>query len=448
MQDLFRRIPFFERLDHHMDEVVRGASVFFLLKALGLGLAFGFNVALSRLLGPEGAGVYFLALTVMTIAGVMGRAGLDNSILRFVAAGAAVKDWAQVRGVSRKALSMGILSSGAAFFLLLLFAPWLAEKVFSKPDLTGPMRLLGLAIVPVALLTFYSEMLKGLKRIRDSQFVQGVCVPGFSLLLVYPLVRVWGVSGAIASYLTATVLAAFLGYILWQRATPHLKKIRGGFDTKTLLRSSIPLFWVTTMTFAIDWTSTFMLGMWGTKADVGIFSVAVRTAMLTSFVLVSVNSIAAPKFAELYRLGDLKALGTTARESARLVTVIALPVLLVFVFAARPVMSIFGDRFAAGATVLTILALGQFVNVATGSVGFLLIMSGHERLVRNNTFVFTVINVVLNALLIPRFGVSGAAVATALTVASVNLAAAFLVYKKLSIITLPIPWRPAFLRNY
>ncbi len=446
MADIWRRIPFFNRLDRHMGEVVRGASVFFLLKATGLALAFGFNVVLSRMLGPEGTGIYFLALTVTTIAAVAGRAGLDNAILRFVASGAAVGDWAQVRGVSTKAMTIGIFTSLSALLLIFIFAPYLARDVFSKPDIAGPIRLLALAIVPVAVLTFYSEMLKGLKRIRDSQIVQGVCVPALSLLFIYPLTKLWGVSGAISSYLAATVLTAALGFILWQKATPHLRDIKGSFDTRTILRSSVPLFWIAVMTFAIDWTSTFMLGIWGTKADVGIYSVAVRTAMLTSFVLISVNSIAAPKFAELYRLGDMEALGKTARDSARLVTVMALPVAAIFVFASGHVMSVFGDRFSTGAAVLAILAVGQFVNVATGSVGFLLIMSGNERLVRNNTFVFMVINILLNLILIPRFGITGAAVATAITVAAVNLSAAFLVYRKLSIITLPVPKGTALTR--
>ncbi len=185
--------------------------------------------------------------------------------------------------------------------------------------------------------------------------------------------------------------------------------------------------------------------MWGTAAEVGIFTVAARTAMLTSLVLMAVNSIAAPKFAELYRLGDMEALNSTARRSAALMTLLAAPLLLAFLAAPRLVMGLFGPEFRAGGFLLSILALGQFVNVATGSVGYLLMMSGHERLARNNTAFAAVLYVALSVALIPWAGPVGAAVATAIGVAALNLSAAYLVWRRLGILTIPVGrgiWSP------
>jgi O-antigen/teichoic acid export membrane protein len=115
--------------------------------------------------------------------------------------------------------------------------------------------------------------------------------------------------------------------------------------------------------------------VWRPASDVALYNVAHRTAFLTTLMLTSVNSIAAPKFAELYHTRDLEALGATARDSARMMVVLALPVLLTFVFVPGFVMGLFGPEFEVGASVLVILALGQFVNVSTGSVGFVLIMT-------------------------------------------------------------------------
>ena len=76
-----------------MAEIVRGASIAFILKIIGAALAFAFNIVLARLLGAEGTGIYFLAFTVCIIASVFGRMGLDNVILRFIASNAATEDW-------------------------------------------------------------------------------------------------------------------------------------------------------------------------------------------------------------------------------------------------------------------------------------------------------------------------------------------------------------------
>ncbi|OEU69195.1 MAG: hypothetical protein BA863_00145 [Desulfovibrio sp. S3730MH75] len=101
-------------------------------------------------------------------------------------------------------------------------------------------------------------------------------------------------------------------------------------------------------------------------------------------------------------------------------------------------MAIFGKQFAAGGLVLSILAVGQFVNVITGSVGFVLMMCGYERLLRNNIALCAFINLALNYLLIPSLGAIGAAIATATTLILQNLIAAGLVWWRLGIMTIPL----------
>jgi O-antigen/teichoic acid export membrane protein len=433
------KLRFIDKSDFNMKEILRGASVAFVLKVIGGGLGFMFNVLLARLLGPEGTGIYFLALTVTTIATVFGRLGLDNALLRFTAANAGVGDWSAVKGVYEKGMTLALVASGTAAVVMFAAARLLAERVFSKPELTAPMRWMALAVVPVAFLTLNGEALKGLKRIRDSQLVQGVGVPALSLIGLRWLGQVWGVNGAIWAYTWAAVLTALMGYMMWRMATPQLRNSIGHFETRQLLRSSVPLFWVASMNLLMGCTASFLLGIWGTNAEVGIFGVAYRTAMVTGYILIAVNSIAAPKFASLYKQGDMAALGSVARNSAKLMTLAASPILLLFVLFPGWVMRLFGPQFVEGAAVLIILALGQFVNVATGSVGYLLMMSGHERLMRNNIVCIAILNVVMCLLLIPWAGAIGAAIATAISLSAMNLVSVVLVYSRLSILTLPIP---------
>ena len=422
-----------------MREVVNGASVAFALKVIAAGLAFTFNVVLTRLLGAEDAGLYFLALTCVAIAAVVGRAGLDNTIIRFIAASAAVQDWISVKGMYSKGIKFVLIGSSITAGLLALAAPWLAETVFSEPELTGLIRWMAIAVVPFALFTIHSQALQGLKRIRDAVSVLSI-LPVFSLLGVIVLVPEWGVQGAVWSYTLASCITLMIGFWLWRKATPQLRSLQGRFKTKKVLQSSVPLFWMSLLNLVITRSANLMLGIWAGSAEVAIYSVANRTAMLTSFILVAVNSIAAPKFAALYRQGDIENLGHTARNCAKLMTLMASPVLLVFILVPAYVMELFGAEFSAGAMVLTILAIGQFVNVVTGSVGYLLIMCGHERIMRNIIALCSVINLGLNLTLIPYLGASGAAIATAITLSLQNLIAAGLVWWKLGIMTIPIGW--------
>ena len=423
-----------------MREVVNGASVAFALKVVAAGFGLAFNVVLARLLGAEDAGLYFLALTCVSIAAVLGRAGLDNTVIRFIAASAAVQDWVSVKGMYTKGVKFVLTGSSITTVLLVLTAPWLAETVFSEPELTGLIRWMAIAVVPFALFTLQSMALQGLKRIRDAVSVLSIFLPVFSLLGVIILAPKWGVQGAVWSYTLASCITLMIGFWLWRKATPQLRSLHGQFETKQVLQSSVPLFWMSLLNLVIMWSANLMLGIWAGSAEVAIYSVANRTAMLTSFILIAVNSIAAPKFAALYRQGDIENLGHTARNCAKLMTLMASPVLLVFILVPAYVMELFGAEFSAGAMVLTILAIGQFVNVVTGSVGYLLMMCGHERIMRNIIALCAVINLVLNLTLIPHLGALGAALATAITLSLQNLIAAGLVWWKLGIMTIPIGW--------
>ncbi len=424
-----------DKFDGHMQEIISAASLAFILKIFGTGIAFAFNVLLARFLGADGAGLYFLALTVTTIATVFGRMGIDNVFVRFIAAGASVGDWAEVKGVYQKGIIFATFSSVIVTLIMFFISPWLAVTVFNKPELTTHLRWISIAVLPLSLVILHSEALKGLKKIRDFILIQFIGLPLLSLIIFFIIGRVLGVKGAILSITSASIIMLFVCFFVWKVSTPFLKNVSGHFDTGKLLKSSIPLFGGTMLGLLINWTSIFLLGIWGTNADVGIFSLAARTAMLISLTLIAVNSIAAPKFAELYKLGDIKALGSTARSSAKMTTLLASPVLIFFIFLSDWIMGIFGSEFTGGGFILIILALGQFINVATGSVGYLLIMSGNETLMRNITALTALTNLLLNLWLIPIYGILGAAIATAVSLSLQNLLAAFYVFKKIKIST-------------
>ncbi len=277
-----------------------------------------------------------------------------------------------------------------------------------------------------------------MQKIRDALLAEVVGTPLVSLPLLAWLATSWGVLGAVGAHVVATVLALAWGVVLWRRATPHLKGARADFDRRVLMHTSLPLFGIAVTGLAMTWADTLLLGVWEANRAVGIYGVAVRLSALTGFVLVSVNTIAAPKFAALYAKKEHEQLRRLAQDSTALMIAFALPLLIVFLAVPGKVLGLFGAEFEAGAVALGILAVGQFVNVGTGSVGYLLIMCGYERTYQKIMVVFAGLNVGLNLLLIPRYGVEGAAVATAASLAGMNLAAAAMVYRKLSILTLPL----------
>ena len=148
----------------------------------------------------------------------------------------------------------------------------------------------------------------------------------------------------------------------------------------------------------------------------------------------------APRFASLYRGNDMAALENLAIKSVKLITLFALPVIGAMLVFPSFLMSLFGSEFSEGAALLQILAIGQFINAMTGSVGFLLIMSGHERDMRNVTLMSGTLALLLTWFLTAQFGIVGAAIGTAVAVATQNLLAVYFVKKRLGFNTLAV-WR-------
>ena len=399
------------KLDHHTADVVRGASAALLLRVLGAVLTFVLNLLIARLYGADGAGVYFLAFTVMTIATVFGRMGMDNALLRFAAARAEGGDWRQVKGVSRLGLGIATVASVIATGAMIFSAPLLAHGAFHDPHVSASLVWMSASVIPIALSTLLSQLLRARMRAAASMMVATVWTPGLAAAGLLITGGKGGPVTAVQLYGAAAWVTAVGAWWWWRRVTPELRSVSGQFNRQELLRSSVPLLWVAVLTTSLNWIPNFALGNTHTTAEVGIFNAASRVSLLVGFVLIAVDTISAPKFAALYELGDRAALAVTARNSARLMVFVALPLLLLCLLLPGQIMALFGTEFGQGARVLTVLALAQSVTVVAGSVGTLLMMSGHERQVRNSNAIAAAVCFVVAGLLVPSTGALGASIA-------------------------------------
>lgn len=423
--------------DQVFRSLTREASGAFALYVGGTLLSFLLNLALARLLGASGAGIFFLALTVATVAALLGRLGLDNAMLRFAAAFAGAKEWGKAAGVERTGLRVAMVSSVGAAAAVAVLGGWMARSLFGSPELVVPLRLMAVAVVPLALARLYGELLKAISRVWHAVLVESVTIPLVALPTLLILAPLLGVPGAALAYLFGASVALGYGVWRWRRTLPAPADV-SPFPVGRLLETSLPLLWVAGMDLLMRSVDVLALGAWWTSTEVGIYGVAARVSLLTGFVLMSINAVVAPRFAALHARGETRKLAEMARKSTLLITLLTLPILAPLLAVPEWVLGLFGPEFRVGGTALMILVAGQLVKVVTGPVGYLLMMSGHEKLMRNAIVVAGTANVVLNVVLVPPFGILGAAGATALSLAGLNVASAILVWKTLGIVTLPL----------
>lgn len=401
----------------------------FAVKGIGAAAQFGFTLLAARILGADGSGLFFLALTVVTMATVISRQGTDSTITRFVAEAIDAGRRGEVRGVLSLSLRLVAVGSIALSVLVMATAGWAASMLFGKEELSPVLFVMALVIWPLAASLVQSEALKGAGWIQSGVALQSVVPWVIASALMLPLARVWGVAGAAGALVVGYVATAGAAWVLWVRATTQWADSEPGFDKATLLRASLPLLWVASINVVMNWSGSIFLGVWGTKADVGVFNAAFRTAMLVSLVLLAVNSVVGRLFAAAHQRGDAGTIRTLLHRSTKVMTLWALPMTILFVLAPVQVMALFGAEFETGGIALVVLAIAQFINVAAGSLGKLLIMTGHERAVRSAVVVTGVVSVASSLLLIPTFGVLGAAIAAAFAIVIRNVLCGWAVWR-------------------
>ena len=164
---------------------------------------------------------------------------------------------------------------------------------------------------------------------------------------------------------------------------------------------------------------------------------ASKIAAVNTLVLVAVNSIAMPKFAEIFERNDKSLFRNFIKQSTLLVFIFSFPVLILIMLFPSEILQVFGTEFAEGKNTLLILAAGQFFSAFSGSTINILNMCGREKAAQYILIFSSIPNILLNYFLIPVYGIEGAAIATSATLILWNLLAVLVIYRKFGFLTFP-----------
>jgi O-antigen/teichoic acid export membrane protein len=306
-----------------------------------------------------------------------------------------------------------------------------------------PLQIMAVSIIPNALAFLHGELFRGVKRFPYATFIQNICIHIINIPVVLLLGRLYGIYGVMVSYVFSYLLVLLVGRFLWGRVLPEEARgvHKGLFSPRLLIQSSVPLLWMMLAMTVADSIDSFIIKSFVNIEGVGIYGVTRRIGTLIGFILVSMNYVNAPRFSALHAQNKLAELRALARNSAFISVLITLfPVGVCLVFP-KLILSVFGPEFTVGAFILQLLVIAQFVNVFAGSVGNLLMMSGHERLMRNDVIFASLVRLVVMYFTIRAYGIVGSAIACIVAQVIQNLLMSIQVYRKLSFVVLPIPAR-------
>jgi O-antigen/teichoic acid export membrane protein len=416
-----------EKLNYQteMGRISRQSGIVFAGTIFSAALGYVFKVYLARALGAEALGRYALGMTIVSFLGIFNALGLPGSAMRYVALYAAHKRVESLRALLWNGTWI-LLATNLIFAALLLeIGPWVATRFYHSPQLIRYLPLFALLMIAGALNGFFEKVLAGYKEVGRrtviSRFVASPVTMGLTVLLLALGAGLWGY--LFAQIVSAVVMMLLLVSLVW-RLTPVAAR---SLNPKKLWMEpevwsfSAAIFGVGLMEFFMGQSDRVALGFYRGAHDVGVYAVAAALIAYEPIVLQSVNQIFAPVIADIHTRGDFVLLGRLFQTLTKWMLGLTLPLAIVMIAYAHPIMRIFGHDFEAGWPILVIGTCGQLVNCAVGSVGYLLLMSGNQRRLIRVQVVMAVVMVVLSVKLVPVWGALGAAVAAAITNAGTNV---------------------------
>lgn len=409
------------------------------IKAFSMAIGFTLTVVLARNLGAAGYGIYAFVLSLIMFLAIPAQVGLPQLVIRETAKAYALENWGLMRGLWLWSDRV-IVFFTALMIVAGLLALWGGSHLL---DLHGWKTMaIGLPLVPlIALTNVRGAALRGLQRVVVGQLPEQILRPGMLLILVFGSLWWWKQGAAspeviMLLHCVAALSALLIGVALLQRLRPPSLKASPGpaYQSSYWRKAMTPLALLAGLQLINAHTDIIMLGIMRTNEEVGVYRVVVQMGMLVIFGLQAINQYVQPLFARLHQERNEDALQKMVTRSARLIFLLAFPPMIVMVSAGGVLLAVsFGEEYRMGALALGILAMGQLVNAGMGSVAVLLNMTGYERDTAWGVAIAAVSNVLLNALLIPPFGLQGAALATAITLIVWNIVLRYLVHKRLGI---------------
>jgi O-antigen/teichoic acid export membrane protein len=417
---------------------LKHSGLAFIVRVVGALAGFLMTFVITRSLSVEESGLFFLGFAICSAVGMLCTLGLPDAFIRFVGGYHAQANWGVIKGVFDKGLKAVLTTSIVVALVIFVSRAYISNILFNKPQFESVLMVMAFAIPFFAVYQLVSFAFQGLHKPVVSIFLQNI---SNQALVVITLL----IASAFMMDLTANLLsiifscAAFITVVIALIKWFSNKKLAVVADyskTSELATSAKPLFLIMLMGMLVQYSGQIISGVYLSANNVAYFSVAQRISMLTSFVLIAVNLVAAPRFAASVKLGNTEELRSTSLLCSRIMIIMATPVVVFMFFFAKFLMGLFGEEYIQSAHLLQILIVGQFINVITGSVGYLLNMSGHEKDMRNVVFFSGPLALGLGLLLTPIYGSTGAAIATAIALASQNLLAVYMVKKRLGFNTL------------
>ena len=426
--------------EKHFGEIFKGSIITFAANIVVVLLGLILNLVIARYYGAKTLGIISLIMSYMAIVSLFSTFGLNTSLLRLIPEQLAKYTFKDAKDIIFKSTQIiGILSLTVTC-ILLLNTKYIAVNFYNEPKLEKWLFFATFLIIALNISSINTTVIRALKEINAFALLQ-IIQPAINVaLLVVITVFVITPDNPIYTYFISIFLGLIISSWFVFKSIRNKQKVymqdfnatsnQKAYTHKQLIKISWPMFLTGAMWVLTSQVDIVMLGAFTSTENVGIYAVVIKLGMMITFILTSINMVLAPKFAELYYSNDLESLRNVAQKSSKIIFYTTIPLLLILIIFGKPILSLFGSEFIFGYWALVFVALGQFVNTICGSTGYFMNMTGNQKEFNKIMMFATLLNIILNYILIPIFGIVGAAISSLACVIYWNLGTVVFIKRK------------------
>lgn len=414
-----------EIVNESLQKIAKGTTIVFIGTIISLLIGFVGMVVLIRFTTQSEYGIYSLAFTILSIFVVISTLGLGEGSTRYIAYFRGKGEEGNVRGVISSSIKVVLVASVALAMTSFLVSDFISINIFHIPELSTPLKIFSIAIPFSVLLSVFIAIFRGFDRVDAKVYFQDILRPVLFLLFLIGVVLFnLPFLGVFYAYILSIVITCvvFMMYMVRKSTLSIKKNSVGNQMIKKLLFFSVPLLAVSILLMVMSWTDTLMLGYFKTPDVVGLYNTALPLAHLLSTVIASVGFLYIPIISQLYGKNQMEELGRSYTISTKWCFMGTLPIFFIFFLFPDVVLNLlFGSRYIGAAIVLQVLSLGFIFNSYFGLNYHTLITTGKSNFLMQCFLFSGAMNIALNIFLIPTFGAVGAAIASALSFAVVEV---------------------------
>jgi len=421
--------------DKDFFEIIKGSIWSFGAKILTVLFGLLLNLLITRYYGAESMGFFSIINSFFSFTLIFSLLGTNTSILRLIPEYKNKYSFYYAKKIYFKLIYLVLLISFIISLISYLNADILAIKIFNNENLIFFISIASFFIIPQALSTLNNSALRAFGAIKLFAFMQ--VANQFSKIIILLILTIVSIKQYNPIYtifysycITMLLSIIFIIYIFNKVDTTIIKEPSKGLSYFTILNLSMPMFLTAGMQMVMSQADIIMLSAMSTLENVGVYTVVMKLSLLTSFILSTINTMAAPKFSELYYTKQMEALKNIAQKSTKMMFWSSLPIVIFFILFGTWILNIFGSEFVIGYITLLTLILGQFINAISGSVGYFLNMTGYQKQLNIIVLISVILNIILNYFMIPLYNIEGAAIASAISLIFWNITASIYIKKQ------------------